>query len=225
MKPIAHIHTDFGSKFGVPRQSGIVGKLVGRIVMEPEYREREAFRGLDQFSHIWLIWHFSEIQNTKWSPTVRPPKLGGNRRVGVFATRSPFRPNNIGLSSVKLQRIEYDTVDGPVLWVEGADLMDNTPIFDIKPYLPFTDSHPDARGGFTEEVLQTEKKLEITNSEVLHGMIPNDKVEVLIEVLKYDPRPQYHSDKDRIYGIDFCGKDINFRVEGNQLTIIVVSSD
>ena len=205
MKPIAHIHTDFGSKFGVPRQSGIVGKLVGRIVMEPEYREREAFRGLDQFSHIWLIWHFSEIQNTKWSPTVRPPKLGGNRRVGVFATRSPFRPNNIGLSSVKLQRIEYDTVDGPVLWVEGADLMDNTPIFDIKPYLPFTDSHPDARGGFTEEVLQTEKKLEITNAEVLHGMIPNDKV--------------------RIYGIDFCGKDINFRVEGNQLTIIVVSSD
>lgn len=225
MEPIAHIRTDFGTKFGVPRQSGIVSKLVGRIVMEPEYRVREAFRGLEEFSHLWLIWHFSEIKKEEWSPTVRPPKLGGNKRVGVFATRSPFRPNSIGLSSVKLKKIDFEAADGPVLWVEGADLMDNTPIFDIKPYLPFTDSHPEAKGGFTDEVLRTEEKLEIVNPEAIGRLMPNDKAEALIEVLKNDPRPQYHEDKDRIYGIDFCGKDINFRVEGNQLTIIVVSSD
>lgn len=221
MKPIAHIRTDFGTKFGVPRQSGIVSKLVGRIVMEPEYRVREAFRGLEEFSHLWLIWHFSEIKKEEWSPTVRPPKLGGNKRVGVFATRSPFRPNSIGLSSVKLKKIDYEAADGPVLWVEGADLMDNTPIFDIKPYLPFTDSHPEAKGGFTDEVLRTEEKLEIENPEAIGRLLPNDKAEALIEVLKNDPRPQYHEDKDRIYGIDFCGNDIRFRVEGNQLTIIV----
>ena len=221
MEPIAHIRTDFGTKFGVPRQSGIVSKLVGRIVMEPEYRVREAFRGLEEFSHLWLIWHFSEIKKEEWSPTVRPPKLGGNKRVGVFATRSPFRPNNIGLSSVKLKKIDFEAADGPVLWVEGADLMDNTPIFDIKPYLPFTDSHPEAKGGFTDEVLRTEEKLEIVNPEAIGRLMPNDKAEALIEVLKNDPRPQYHEDKDRIYGIDFCGNDIRFRVEGNQLTIIV----
>lgn len=221
MEPIAHIRTDFGTKFGVPRQSGIVSKLVGRIVMEPEYRVREAFRGLEEFSHLWLIWHFSEIKKEEWSPTVRPPKLGGNKRVGVFATRSPFRPNSIGLSSVKLKKIDFEAADGPVLWVEGADLMDNTPIFDIKPYLPFTDSHPKAKGGFTDEVLRTEEKLEIVNPEAIGRLMPNDKAEALIEVLKNDPRPQYHEDKDRIYGIDFCGNDIRFRVEGNQLTIIV----
>ena len=221
MEPIAHIRTDFGTKFGVPRQSGIVSKLVGRIVMEPEYRVREAFRGLEEFSHLWLIWHFSEIKKEEWSPTVRPPKLGGNKRVGVFATRSPFRPNSIGLSSVKLKKIDFEAADGPVLWVEGADLMDNTPIFDIKPYLPFTDSHPEAKGGFTDEVLRTEEKLEIVNPEAIGRLMPNDKAEALIEVLKNDPRPQYHEDKDRIYGIDFCGNDIRFRVEGNQLTITV----
>lgn len=221
MEPIAHIRTDFGTKFGVPRQSGIVSKLVGRIVMEPEYRVREAFRGLEEFSHLWLIWHFSEIKKEEWSPTVRPPKLGGNKRVGVFASRSPFRPNSIGLSSVKLKKIDFEAADGPVLWVEGADLMDNTPIFDIKPYLPFTDSHPEAKGGFTDEVLRTEEKLEIVNPEAIGRLMPNDKAEALIEVLKNDPRPQYHEDKDRIYGIDFCGKDIRFRVEGDQLTIIV----
>ena len=221
MEPIAHIRTDFGTKFGVARQSGIVSKLVGRIVMEPEYRVREAFRGLEEFSHLWLIWHFSEIKKEEWSPTVRPPKLGGNKRVGVFATRSPFRPNSIGLSSVKLKKIDFEAADGPVLWVEGADLMDNTPIFDIKPYLPFTDSHPEAKGGFTDEVLRTEEKLEIVNPEAIGRLMPNDKAEALIEVLKNDPRPQYHEDKDRIYGIDFCGNDIRFRVEGNQLTIIV----
>ena len=221
MEPIAHIRTDFGTKFGVPRQSGIVSKLVGRIVMEPEYRVREAFRGLEEFSHLWLIWPFSEIKKEEWSPTVRPPKLGGNKRVGVFATRSPFRPNSIGLSSVKLKKIDFEAADGPVLWVEGADLMDNTPIFDIKPYLPFTDSHPEAKGGFTDEVLRTEEKLEIVNPEAIGRLMPNDKAEALIEVFKNDPRPQYHEDKDRIYGIDFCGNDIRFRVEGNQLTIIV----
>ena len=208
MKHIAHIRTDFGTKFGIPRQSGIVNKLVGKIVMEPEYRVREAFRGLEEFSHLWLIWHFSEIKKEEWSPTVRPPKLGGNKRVGVFATRSPFRPNSMGLSSVKLKKIDYETVDGPVLWVEGADLMDNTPIYDIK-------------RGFTDEVLRTEEKLKIMNPEAIDGRLPKDKAEALVEVLKNDPRPQYHEDKDRIYGIDFCGKDIRFRVEGDQLTIIV----
>ncbi|MEE1081845.1 MAG: tRNA (N6-threonylcarbamoyladenosine(37)-N6)-methyltransferase TrmO [Bacteroidales bacterium] len=221
MKHIAHIRTDFGTKFGIPRQSGIVNKLVGKIVMEPEYRVREAFRGLEEFSHLWLIWHFSEIKKEEWSPTVRPPKLGGNKRVGVFATRSPFRPNSMGLSSVKLKKIDYEAVDGPVLWVEGADLMDHTPIFDIKPYLPFTDCHPEAKGGFTDEVLRTEEKLKIMNPEAIDGRLPKDKAEALVEVLKNDPRPQYHEDKDRIYGIDFCGKDIRFRVEGDQLTIIV----
>lgn len=220
MKPIAHIYTDFGSKFGIPRQSGLVQKLIGRIVMEPEYRVREAFRGLEEFSHIWLIWDFSEVKKEEWSPTVRPPKLGGNKRMGVFATRSPFRPNSIGLSSVRLLKIEYSATDGPVLWVEGADLMNNTPIFDIKPYLPFTDAHPEASGGFTDDVLRNEEKLNVHIPDEIAKMLPTDKIQALIEVLKNDPRPQYHEDKDRIYGFDFCGLNIRFRVEENQLIII-----
>lgn len=220
MKPIAHIYTDFGSKFGIPRQSGLVQKLIGRIVMEPEYRVREAFRGLEEFSHIWLIWDFSEVKKEEWSPTVRPPKLGGNKRMGVFATRSPFRPNSIGLSSVRLLKIEYSATDGPVLWVEGADLMNNTPIFDIKPYLPFTDAHPEANGGFTDDVLRNEEKLNVHIPDEIAKMLPTDKIQALIEVLKNDPRPQYHEDKDRIYGFDFCGLNIRFRVEENQLIII-----
>lgn len=220
MKPIAHIYTDFGSKFGIPRQSGLVQKLIGRIVMEPEYRVREAFRGLEEFSHIWLIWDFSEVKKEEWSPTVRPPKLGGNKRMGVFATRSPFRPNSIGLSSVRLLKIEYSATDGPVLWVEGADLMNNTPIYDIKPYLPFTDAHPEANGGFTDDVLRNEEKLNVHIPDEIAKMLPTDKIQALIEVLKNDPRPQYHEDKDRIYGFDFCGLNIRFRVEENQLIII-----
>lgn len=219
MDPIAYIHTDFGSKFGVPRQSGLIDNLEGRIVMLPEYRVREAFRGLEDFSHIWLLWDFSEAHREEWTPTVRPPKLGGNVRMGVFATRSPFRPNNIGLSSVRLKRIDFDDPEGPVLIVEGADLMDNTPIYDIKPYLPFTDSHPDAKGGFTDEVFRNTSLLDVTIPEEIQKILPKEKVESLREVLKNDPRPQYHTDKDRIYGLDFCGLNIRFRVDGS--TVIV----
>lgn len=213
MKAIAHIHTDFGSKFGIPRQSGLIANLTGRIVMEPEYRVREAFRGLEDFSHIWLLWDFSEAHREHWSPTVRPPMLGGNKRMGVFATRSPFRPNNIGLSSVRLLSIDYEDKEGPVLIVEGADLMDGTPIFDIKPYLPFTDSHPDAKGGFTDEVLKCTSPLNVLLPDEVKERLSAEKIDSLIEVLKNDPRPQYHADKDRIYGLEFCGINIRFRVE------------
>lgn len=213
MKAIAHIHTDFGSKFGIPRQSGLIANLTGRIVMEPEYRVREAFRGLEDFSHIWLLWDFSEAHREQWSPTVRPPMLGGNKRMGVFATRSPFRPNNIGLSSVRLLSIDYEDKEGPVLIVEGADLMDGTPIFDIKPYLPFTDSHPDAKGGFTDEVLKCTSPLNVILPDEVKERLSAEKIDSLIEVLKNDPRPQYHADKDRIYGLEFCGINIRFRVE------------
>ena len=219
MKPIAHIKTDFGSKFGVPRQSGMIDKLVGKIIMEPEYRVREAFRGLEEFSHIWLLWDFSESHREEWSPTVRPPMLGGNTRMGVFATRSPFRPNNIGLSSVKLIGINYDDPEGPILIVEGADLMNGTPIYDIKPYLPFTDSHPDAKGGFTEDVLKNFEPLEVIVPDNLKEVLTPQKIDSLIEILKNDPRPQYHADKDRIYGLEYCGINIRFQVEGS--TVIV----
>ena len=219
MKPIAHIKTDFGSKFGVPRQSGMIDKLVGEIIMEPEYRVREAFRGLEEFSHIWLLWDFSESHREEWSPTVRPPMLGGNTRMGVFATRSPFRPNNIGLSSVKLIGIKYDDPESPILIVEGADLMNGTPIYDIKPYLPFTDSHPDAKGGFTEDVLKNFEPLEVIVPDNLKEVLTPQKIDSLIEILKNDPRPQYHADKDRIYGIEYCGINIRFQVEGS--TVIV----
>lgn len=219
MKPIAHIKTDFGSKFGVPRQSGMIDTLVGEIIMEPEYRVREAFRGLEEFSHIWLLWDFSESHREEWSPTVRPPMLGGNTRMGVFATRSPFRPNNIGLSSVKLIKINYDDPEGPVLIVEGADLMNGTPIYDIKPYLPFTDSHPDAKGGFTEDVLKNFEPLEVIVPDNLKEVLTPQKIDSLIEILKNDPRPQYHADKDRVYGLEYCGINIRFQVEGS--TVIV----
>lgn len=219
MKPIAHIKTDFGSKFGVPRQSGMIDKLVGEIIMEPEYRVREAFRGLEEFSHIWLLWDFSESHREEWSPTVRPPMLGGNTRMGVFATRSPFRPNNIGLSSVKLIGIKYDDPEGPILIVEGADLMNGTPIYDIKPYLPFTDSHPEAKGGFTEDILKNFEPLEVIVPDNLKEVLTPQKIDSLIEILKNDPRPQYHADKDRVYGLEYCGINIRFQVEGS--TVIV----
>lgn len=222
MRPIAYIKTDFDSKFGVPRQSGIIDKLAGRIVMEPEFRVREAFRGLDDFSHIWLIWDFSEAHRESWTPTVRPPRLGGNKRMGVFATRSPFRPNNIGLSSVRLIKIDYDDPEGPVLIVEGADLMNGTPIYDIKPYLPFTDSHPDAKGGFADQVLSSFEPLEVSLPEDVMRSMPQDKIDSLIEILKNDPRPQYHADKDRIYGMTFNGQNIRFSVDGNKLMVLPI---
>lgn len=215
---IAHIHTDFPTKFGIPRQSGMVADLQGRIVFEPEFRNPEAVRGLVGFSHIWLIWEFSEAKREGWSPTVRPPRLGGNVRKGVFATRSPFRPNPIGLSAVKLERIETDENLGVVLHVSGADLMDGTPILDIKPYIPFADSIPDAKGGFSEE---TENySLQVHFPEELLNIIPPEKQKALQQVLALDPRPSYQNEPERIYGLEFAGFDVRFRVVEDVLTVV-----
>lgn len=221
MKTIAKIETDFPTKFGIPRQSGIIASLQGRIVFEPEYRNAEAVRGLEEFSHIWLIWEFSEAVRDTWSPTVRPPRLGGNVRKGVFATRSPFRPNPIGLSSVKLERIEIDPTLGPVLHVSGADLMDGTPIYDIKPYITYTDSHPEAASGFASKPADYLLNVEIADS-LLNKVMP-DLRESLIEVLAHDPRPQYQDDPRRVYGMAFGGMEIRFKVVGNSLFVEEVS--
>lgn len=218
MNIIAHIETDYTEKFGIPRQSGLNNEVVGRIVFEKEYRNPEAFRGLEDFSHIWLLWQFSAAVREKWSPTVRPPLLGGNKRMGVFATRSPFRPNNIGLSAVKLERVEYDPQDGPVLFVRGADLMNGTPIFDIKPYLPYADSIPDAVGGFTEKL--GERRLTVTFKGDAGEKLPEEKRASLISVLEGDPRPSYQNDPERIYGFSFGGYEISFTVEENNLYVI-----
>lgn len=217
---IARIHTDFPSKFGIPRQSGLVKHLEGRIVFEPEYRNEAAVKGIEHYSHLWLIWQFSENADKGWSPTVRPPRLGGNVRMGVFATRSPFRPNHLGLSSVELIRVEMDEKLGPVLYVRGADLMDNTPIFDIKPYIPYGDSHPDATSGIFEEV--EKERLLVDIPEALVDRIPSGKLQALKEVLAEDPRPSYQKDPDRVYGLSFAGKNIRFRVEENHLTVTEV---
>lgn len=218
---IAHIETDFQTKFGVPRQAGLVPELEGRIVFEPEYRVADALRGLEGFSHLWLIWVFSEVHATQWSPTVRPPRLGGNKRMGVFATRSPFRPNPIGLSSVQISRIELQSPQGPVIYVKGADLMNGTPILDIKPYLPFTDSHPEALGGFTDQTRQLEP-LEVIIPEELYTLynLKDEQWEALRKVLSQDPRPHYQHDDDRLYGITFAGIDFHFNVQGQTLTLL-----
>ncbi len=221
MRVIAKIHTEFPTKFGIPRQSGIIESLQGTIVFEPEYRNPEAVRGLEEFSHLWLIWEFSEAVRDTWSPTVRPPRLGGNVRKGVFATRSPFRPNPIGLSSVRLEKIEMDPKLGPVLHVSGADLMDGTPIYDIKPYIAYTDSHPDAVSGFASK--PAEYLLEVTIPDELLEKIPETQRESLISVLAHDPRPQYQDDPERVYGLAFGGLNINFKVEERQLSVIRVS--
>ena len=220
MKVIAHIKTDFTTKFGLPRQSGLVKEIRGKIVFEPEYRVAEAFRGLEEFSHIWLLWEFSMAKRDNWSPTVRPPMLGGNKRMGVFATRSPFRPNSIGLSSVKLEKVEYTKDEGPVLWVLGADLMNDTPIFDIKPYLSYTDSHPEATGGFTAAL--PERRLELEFDRGLQAKVPADKLQSLIGVLQGDPRPSYIDDLDRVYGFNFGGQEIKFNVKDDTLTVLSV---
>ena len=222
MKPIARIETDFPTKFGVPRQSGIIPSLQGRIVFEPEYRNAEAVRGLEEFSHIWLIWEFSEAVRDTWSPTVRPPRLGGNVRKGVFATRSPFRPNPIGLSSVKLEHIEIDPKLGPVLYVSGADLMDGTPIYDIKPYITYTDSHPEAVSGFASK--PAEYLLEVDFPEELLEKVAPEKRESLISVLAHDPRPQYQDNPERVYGMEFSGMEVKFRVENRQLIVLEVNA-
>ena len=217
MKIIARIRSDFPTKFGIPRQSGLVEELKATIVFEPEYRNPDALRGLEEFSHIWLIWQFSEAVRDKWSPTVRPPRLGGNTRMGVFATRSPFRPNAIGLSCVRLEAIEKDPKLGTVLVVSGADLMDGTPILDIKPYLPYADAHPEALGGFTGNV--GGKVLEVEFPPELLAQVPEDKREALIGVLSRDPRPSYQHDPERVYGMAFGGCEVGFSVDGETLYV------
>ena len=220
LKIIAHMKCDFPTKFGLPRQSGLVEELKSYIVLEKEYAVHDAFRGLDDFSHLWIIWGFSEAMREDWSPTVRPPRLGGNKRMGVFATRSPFRPNALGLSSVSLNRILEE--DGKLmLEVSGADLMDGTPIYDIKPYLAFSDSHPDALGGFADPV--REYHLSVVIDDALLCRISKDKQEGLIGVLKGDPRPSYHHDPERVYGFLYAGYEIKFRVSDDVLTVCDVS--
>ena len=223
MKVIARIHTDFPTKFGIPRQSGIIAWLQGRIVFEPEYRNPEAVRGLEDFSYIWLLWEFSKAVRDTWSPTVRPPRLGGNVRKGVFATRSPFRPNPIGLSSVRLEKVDIDPKLGPVLYVSGVDLMDGTPIYDIKPYITYTDSHPDAVSGFAST--PAEYLLEVDFPDTLLQKVPESQRESLIEVLAHDPRPQYQDDPKRVYGMAFGGMEVKFKVEGIQLIVLEVKSN
>lgn len=220
MKVIARIHNDFPSKFGIPRQSGVVGELKGRIVFEPEYRNPDALRGIEGFDYLWLIWQFSEAVRDKWSPTVRPPILGGNTRMGVFATRSPFRPNAMGLSSVRLEGVELHTTEGPVLHISGADLMDGTPIFDIKPYLAYADSHPEAAQGFRGQGWK--RNLQVEFPEQLLLKVPEEKREGLLGVLASDPRPTYHDDPERVYGMPFGGQEIKFRVAGKQLIVLDV---
>ena len=217
---IARMHSDFATKFGIPRQCGLVEELRSTIVFEPEFRNSDALRGIEDFSHLWIIWQFSEAVRQGWSPTVRPPRLGGNTRMGVFATRSPFRPNNLGLSSVKLLGVEHTAEFGTVLHVGGADLMDGTPIFDIKPYIAYGDCHPEATGGFTdtagEFLLQVEFPLQLLEK------LPADKREAAIGVLSHDPRPSYQRKPGRVYGLTFAGFDIRFTVDADSLTVCEV---
>lgn len=219
LKVIAKIHTGFKEKFGIPRQSGMVN-LPATIVFEPEYRDPNAVRGLDGFSHIWVLWEFSKAKCDTWQPTVRPPRLGGNKRMGVFATRSPYRPNSIGLSSLKLERVELTENKGPVLYVTGADILDGTPIFDIKPYIAFTDCHPDAVCGFTEGY--KEYKLKVQFKDGLEKKIEPDLRDAVTELLACDPRPSYQNDPERVYGVSVSGYEIKFSVNGDTLTVIEV---
>ena len=221
IRVIARMKSDFPTKFGIPRQSGLVEELHSTIIFEPEFRNPDALRGIEEFSHIWLIWQFSEAVRQDWSPTVRPPRLGGNIRMGVFATRSPFRPNNLGLSSVKLLGVEHTTEYGTVLHVAGADLMDGTPIFDIKPYIPYGDAHPDATGGFTDQA--KDFILGVQFPQHLLDKIPQDKQSAAIGVLTHDPRPSYQKQADRVYGLNFAGFDIRFQVIDDTLTVLEVT--
>ena len=218
LRVIARIRSDFPEKFGIPRQSGLVEELRARVVFEPEFRNPEAVRGLEEFSHIWLIWQFSQALRDTWSPTVRPPRLGGNRRVGVFASRSPFRPNGLGLSAVGLERVELSPDLGPVLHVTGADLLDGTPIFDIKPYLPYADSRPGARGGYTDRVER--QLLEVDFPQEWLEKVPEDRRRALVGVLANDPRPSYQEDPARVYGLAFAGVQVRFTVDGGRLTVV-----
>lgn len=215
--PIAYIRSDFQEKFGIPRQSGLVEALRAEVIFAPEYRVPEAVRGLEDFSHIWLIWEFSQARREGWSPTVRPPRLGGNRRLGVFATRAPFRPNALGLSAVRLEAVEPDTPRGPVLHVSGADLLDGTPIYDVKPYIPYADAVPEASGGFTDRVDRL--LLAVDCPPDLLERVPPEKREALLAVLAQDPRPQYQNDPARIYGMSFAGLEVRFQVVEGRLMV------
>lgn len=221
LKVIAHIHTAFPTKFGIPRQSGLVDSLRGEVIFTPEYRNADAVRGLEDFSYIWLVWQFSGAVRDNWSPTVRPPRLGGNTRMGVFATRSPFRPNPLGLSSVKLEAIEHRPDVGPVLIVRGADLMDGTPIYDIKPYIPYADCHPDASEGFTGQTRM--HLLQVEFPPTLMAQVSEADRDALTGVLASDPRPSYQHDPERVYGMEFAGLEVHFRVDGEVLTVTDVS--
>lgn len=220
MKRIARIHTDFSARFGIPRQSGLVKELKATIVFEPKYRNPDAVRGLEGFSHIWLLWEFSECVKADWSPMVNPPKMGKNQRMGVFATRSPYRPNPIGLSSVVLERIEYTENKGPVLHVRGADILDGTPIYDIKPYLPYTDCHMEATEGFAAQYVEDFLTVDFPNE--LLDEIPPGQHKALIELLKQDPRPAYTQFPERIFGMEYAGFDVRFQVIGKRLTVVEV---
>ena len=220
IQPIAHFESPFTTKFGIPRQSGLVPDLTGRIVFAPEYRQMDAVRGIDGFDYLWLVWEFSANRDAEKSLTVRPPRLGGNLRMGVFATRSPFRPNNLGLSCVKFDRVENDPKLGPVIYVRGADLMDGTPIYDIKPYVAYADAHPEARSGFVDK---TEwQPLQVELPEALAAKLPADQIEPLKSTLAQDPRPRYHDDPNRIYGMPFLNLDIRFKVAANVLTVVEI---
>lgn len=221
LQVIARIRSDFPTKFGIPRQSGIVSQLRASVVFEPAFRNPDALRGLEDFSHIWLIWEFSESIQTQWSPTVRPPRLGGNTRMGVFATRSPFRPNPLGLSCVRLEAIQQDPDLGHILIVSGADLMDGTPIFDIKPYVPYADCHPEALGGFASA--PAEAKLDVVCDETLLEIVPAASREALLGVLAQDPRPAYQHKPDRVYGLDFAGCNVRFTVAEDRLTVVEIT--
>lgn len=218
MKIIAKIKTDMPDKFGVPRQSGIVEELTGKIIFEPEYRVREAVRGLEEFSHLWVIWQFSENLRSNWSPTVRPPRLGGEIRKGVFATRSPFRPNPIGLSCVKIEKIEFTKELGPVISVSGVDMTDGTPIYDIKPYITYTDSRPDAKQSFAGDFIDYGLKVDFPEKSL--SLIPDEKQAGIIGILKHDPRPAYQDSPDRVYGVRYLDFDVHFKVKDNILTVI-----
>ena len=218
IQPIAYMQSDFGGKFGIPRQSGLVDALRSTIVFQPEYRNADALRGIEGFSHLWIIWQFSQAVGKEWSPTVRPPRLGGNTRMGVFATRSPFRPNNLGLSCVTLLGVERTEDLGTVLHVGGADLMDGTPIFDIKPYIPYCDCHPDALGGFTQEA--GDYLLQVDFPAELLGVLPEEKRDAAVGVLSHDPRPSYQQQPGRVYGMTFAGCNIRFTVEDGVLHVI-----
>ena len=223
LRPVARVHTDFAGKFGIPRQSGLVPELTAVLEFLPEFRSPEAVRGLEAYTHLWLIWEFSANADKGWSPTVRPPRLGGNKRVGVFASRSPFRPNPLGLSCVRLLEVRMDPAKGPLLLLGGADLMDGTPVYDVKPYVPYADSHPEASGGFTDEV--DWHPLEVDFPGELLERFPADKREALLGVLAQDPRPAYQEDPKRVYGFTFGGWDLRFSVAEGKLRVLEVKKN